>query len=84
MQSRVSVRGQTVIPQEIRKALGITPKMTLHWKVQDGTMVVSPVPADPVRAALGSLDGKGFTFQQFLEDRNNERASERARERRDG
>ena len=79
MQSKVSVRGQTVIPQEIRKAFGIKPHSVLHWRIQDGAIVVYPVPEDPVKASLGILKGKG-TFEEFLKGRNEDRARERAKE----
>ncbi len=79
MQSKVSVRGQTVIPREVRKSLGITMHTLLHWEVQDGVVVVYPVPADPVKASLGALKGKG-TFKEFLEERQEERRKEQATE----
>ncbi|MSQ07020.1 MAG: AbrB/MazE/SpoVT family DNA-binding domain-containing protein [Dehalococcoidia bacterium] len=78
MQSKVSVRGQTVIPREIRKLLGITPESVLCWQVEDGVIKVYPVPADPVRASLGLLKGRD-SLDEFLD----ERAKERARERRE-
>lgn len=53
MKSSVSVRWQTVIPQEVREALRIEPNSKLEWEVKDGYTVVYPVPADPVRASLG-------------------------------
>lgn len=34
-QSKVSVRGQTVIPQEIRDELGIKPESMVAWSVRD-------------------------------------------------
>ena len=79
MQSKVSVRGQTVIPNEIRKAMGITDNSTLHWKIQDGVIMVYPIPRDPVRASLGILQGKG-SLDEFLQERRQERAKEQKRE----
>ena len=79
MQTKVSVRGQTVIPREIRKSLGITPDTTLHWTLQNGVINVYPVPADPVRASLGLLKGK-LTFGEFLKERQMERAKELSNE----
>jgi bifunctional DNA-binding transcriptional regulator/antitoxin component of YhaV-PrlF toxin-antitoxin module len=79
MQSKVSVRGQTVIPGEIRKALDITPDTVLRWEIEDGVVLVYPVPKDPVRAALGVLKGKE-TFERFIRDRAEERARELGRE----
>ncbi len=79
MESKVSVRGQTVIPKEIRKALGITENSRLYWKIQDGVIQVLPLPADPVQASLGLLRGKG-TFGEFLQGRNEERHKELVKE----
>jgi len=75
MQTKVSVRGQTVVPQEIRKALGIIPNSVLHWRVKDGVILVYAVPPDPVAASLGLLKGRG-TLQGFLDQRNEERREE--------
>lgn len=79
MQSKVSVKGQTVIPKEVRKALGITTHTLLYWKIQDGSVSVYPIPADPVRASVGVLEGKG-SFQEFMEERQAERRRELASE----
>lgn len=75
-QSKVSVRGQTVIPQEVRERLGIKPNTRLAWFVRDGVATVVPIPEDPVRASFGMLKGSGFTFRDFLDERNRERAEE--------
>ncbi|HVC32263.1 MAG TPA: AbrB/MazE/SpoVT family DNA-binding domain-containing protein [Chloroflexota bacterium] len=82
MRTKVSVRGQTVVPREIREALGIGPRDTLDWELRDGVIVVYPLPADPVRASLGILKGR-VTLRDFLLDREEERARERAAERED-
>ena len=82
MRSKISVRGQTVIPREVREALGIGPNYALDWEIRDGVVVVYPLPADPIRASLGILKGKA-TLQEFLRDREEERARERATERED-
>ena len=79
MKSKVSVRGQTVIPREIRKSLGITANSVLDWRVQDGVILVYAIPSDPVAASLGLLEGKG-TLQEYLEDRGEERRKELAGE----
>ena len=79
LQSRVSVRGQTVIPREIRESLGIAPSSILEWKVENGVIHVYPLPGDPVRASVGLLRGKA-TFQEFLDQRNADRLAEHERE----
>jgi bifunctional DNA-binding transcriptional regulator/antitoxin component of YhaV-PrlF toxin-antitoxin module len=73
MQSKVSVRGQTVIPAPVREALHIVPKQKLSWIIRDGAAVVVPIPDDPVAASVGILRGSGYTFEDFLRERNEER-----------
>lgn len=82
MKSKVSVRGQTVIPKGIREALGITPETTLHWNLRNGYIVVHPVPKDPVAASVGILRGKGPTVAELLQERRREREWEEELERR--
>ncbi len=79
MQSRVSVRGQTVIPKKIRESFGITENSLLYWKVQDGLILVFPIPTDPVQTSLGALRGRG-TFEEFLRERNEGRSRELKKE----
>ncbi len=79
-QSVVSVRGQTVIPRDIRERLGIRANTRLAWTTRDGIIVVIPLPEDPVRESLGILKGSGLTFQDFLQERRRERALERERD----
>lgn len=82
MKSKVSVRGQTVIPIEIRKELGITTETTLQWRLRNGAIVIYPIPKDPVAASVGILKGKGPTTADLLEERKREREREEALERR--
>jgi len=76
MKSVVSVKGQTVIPKEVRDALGIKPGAQIEWLVQDGKVHVFLIPDDPVRALRGILKGHG-TFADWMKERNEERARER-------
>jgi AbrB family looped-hinge helix DNA binding protein len=78
--SKVYERGQTVIPKRIREALAIEYGARLQWRVQEGVIQVIPVPANPVRALRGILKGTGYTFAQFLRERQLEREAERRRE----
>jgi AbrB family looped-hinge helix DNA binding protein len=68
-QTKVSVRGQTVIPQEIREQFGIKPNTKLAWSTQNGVIVVVPIPEDPVRALVGILKGRGPTTADLLAER---------------
>jgi AbrB family looped-hinge helix DNA binding protein len=76
MRSTVSVRGQTVIPRPIREALGITQATQLQWTIKDGTIIVLPIPDDPVRAAIGVLKGRGPTTKELLIERKAQREQE--------
>lgn len=80
--SSVYERGQTVIPKVIREAAGIEYGTRLHWEMREGAIHVMPIPKDPVRALRGILKGKGFTFEDFITERQEERRRERKRERR--
>ena len=84
MKSTVSVRWQTVIPQEVREALHIQPNSKLDWEVRDGYIVVHPVPVDPVGAALGMFKGRGPNTDDLLAERRREREREREKEQRLG
>ena len=80
MQSVVSVKGQTVVPKEVREALGIKTGTKLTWYVKEHSAIVYAVPDDPVRAAMGMLKGSGFTYEDFMRVRNEERKRERLKE----
>lgn len=69
MESTVSVRGQTVIPRQIREELGITPTTRLVWKVKNGVIIVLPLPSDPVKSAVGILEGRGLSTADLLAER---------------
>lgn len=76
MRSTVSVRWQTVIPQEVREAVGIEPGSVLDWQVEEGVIHVYPLPADPVSAARGMFLGRGPTTEDLLAERRRERVRE--------
>ncbi|MBE0410480.1 MAG: AbrB/MazE/SpoVT family DNA-binding domain-containing protein [Anaerolineales bacterium] len=73
MQTTVSVRGQTVIPREIRKKLDITPATRLEWMVKNGVIIVLPLPPDPVRSSVGILKGRGVSTKDLLTERKIDR-----------
>jgi AbrB family looped-hinge helix DNA binding protein len=75
--SIVSSRGQTVIPKEVREALDIREGATLSWTIRNGKLTVFRIPDDPVTASIGLLKDSGYTFEQFLRERSEEREHER-------
>jgi len=62
-----SVRGQIVIPKEVRKRLGITPGKRLLGKVDGDQVVITPLPDDPVDAFCGIFSG-GTSLTKALLD----------------
>ena len=76
MKTTVSVRGQTVVPREIRKQMGIGPQTKLEWQIRDGVIVVYPIPPDPIEAAVGVFKGQGPTTDNLLAERQRERQRE--------
>jgi AbrB family looped-hinge helix DNA binding protein len=80
MKSVVSVRGQTVIPKAVREALGIKPGAKLRWVVKGRSATVFAVPDDPVGALMGILKDSGYTYEDFLRERNEERKRERLKD----
>ncbi len=80
MKSLVSVKGQTVIPKEVRDALGIKAGDQINWVVKDRQVLIFKVPDDPVAALTGILKDTGYTFEDFLKERNEERRNERITE----
>jgi AbrB family looped-hinge helix DNA binding protein len=78
-QSVISTKGQTVIPKEIREALGLKEGQKLAWTLRGGKLTIFPLPADPVRALRGILKGHG-TYEDWLRERNEERERERQKD----
>jgi len=81
VKTTVSVRGQTVIPQEIREAMGIEPQTKLEWRMEGHVIVVYPIPVDAVKASIGIFKGQGPTTDELLRERRRERQREQDQER---
>jgi AbrB family looped-hinge helix DNA binding protein len=80
LKSKVSIRGQTVIPQEIREKLGIKPNSEVAWWVEGKTITLIPLPENPVAASVGMFADRGYTLEDFLKERAEEREQELKRD----
>jgi AbrB family looped-hinge helix DNA binding protein len=78
MQSVVSVKGQTVVPKEVREALRIKPKTRLLWTVRNGSAIVSALPDDPIAAAMGALKDLNLSTGDLLAERRADTDKEEA------
>ena len=67
IQSTITSRGQTVIPACIRHQFNLSPADRLEWVLDDGTIRVVPVRANPIEAFRGQ--GKGGATARLLLER---------------
>jgi AbrB family looped-hinge helix DNA binding protein len=76
--SMISDRGQTVVPKEVREALGVKPGTSLRWTVENGVATVRPMPDDPIEAAIGALEHLGLSTADLLAERRADNEREEA------
>jgi bifunctional DNA-binding transcriptional regulator/antitoxin component of YhaV-PrlF toxin-antitoxin module len=75
--AKISKGGQVTVPAEIRKRWGTTRVLVEDW---GDALVFRPIPADPIKAALGSLAGPGpSTDEMRAQGRREEAEIERKR-----
>ncbi len=74
-ETRVSAKGQTVIPRAIRRLLSIEAGTRLRWELRGNVVMVYPVVQDPVAAAHGRLQGMGVSLSDFVEQRQGREAN---------
>jgi antitoxin PrlF len=68
LHSKVTSKGQTTIPGEIRKALRIKPGDRLEYVVQRNHVTIRVHPgARSLKGVLASKKGKGMSFAQIRE-----------------
>lgn len=74
MRSTITSRGQTVIPAAIRRRFNLSPADRLEWVVENNTIRVIPVPADPIAAFRGQ--GQGGAVDRLLKERQADKERE--------
>jgi len=64
--SRVTSKGQIVIPKRLREKYAIAPAMTIRWIPKEEGLLMVPETGDVVKAARGMLQGTGLlkTYQK--------------------
>jgi AbrB family looped-hinge helix DNA binding protein len=72
MKTRVSSKGQIVLPSELRKRFGIEAGDELGVVEWGGAVFLVPVPEDPVAAARGILKESALTWEQYKAERRAE------------
>lgn len=72
MQTKVSQRGQTVVPAAIRKRYQIKEGDRLVWLDDGSTIRIVPVAGDPIRGLRGTGKGEGL-LKRLLDERDRDR-----------
>lgn len=79
MKTRLTKRGQTVVPSEIRKRFHLEESATLQWMVEGDIITVLPVPINPVESLKGAIKGQ-VSFKKFMDDRRSDREMEKTKD----
>ena len=77
MQTKVSVKGQIVIPAPLRRKYGIKKGMKVHVFEEGDKIVLEPVNDRLLRSLRGMLKGTG-AFEDFVAERARDREREDA------
>ena len=73
MQTKITKRGQTVVPAPIRKRYNIREGDRLVWLDDGETIKVIPISSDPVSALCGTGEGEDL-LEALLQFREEERS----------
>ncbi len=80
--AHLSPKGQILVPKHLRKKLGLKPGAKVHLAEEEGRLVLTPVPPDPIAAATGFLKGRfSLTKDILLDHREEARRERKARSR---
>ena len=74
--SKVTSKGQIVIPKRIRDKYGIRPSTSIHWVEKEEGILMIPDTEDPIVAARGMLKGSGI-LKAYLKDKKREKEREK-------
>lgn len=75
VRTRVTQRGQTVIPADLRRRYGIADGSEIEWVDTGAGLKVVPIPSDPVTSLRGIGKGERLV-DRLLEERRHDRARE--------
>ena len=73
--SKVTTKGQIVIPKRIREKYGIHPATSIRWVEKEEGIMMIPDSEDPIIAARGMLKGSGI-LKAYLHEKKKEIARE--------
>jgi len=77
---KTSLKGQILIPKEVRKRLGLKPGQKLSLKlIGDQKIELTPVPLEPVEAFCGIFQEGSSLTEALLKDRKQELTREESK-----
>ena len=76
--SKVTTKGQIVIPKRIREKYGIHSSTSIRWIEKKEGILMVPDLEDPIVAARGMLKGSGI-LKAYLKEKKKEKAREAER-----
>jgi AbrB family looped-hinge helix DNA binding protein len=76
--SKVTSKGQVVIPKKLREKYGIRTATAVRWIEKDQGILMVPESEDPIMAARGMLKGSGI-LKAFMKEKNREKQKEKKR-----
>jgi AbrB family looped-hinge helix DNA binding protein len=73
MIARATIKGQVVIPAELRKKYNIKKGSKVNiYEGEGNVIIIKPLPEDPIEASKGMLKGKTSLLKALLRDREDE------------
>ena len=73
--SKVTSKGQVVIPKRLREKYGIRSATAIRWIEKDQGILMVPESEDPIVAARGMLKGSGI-LKAYLKEKRREKQRE--------
>lgn len=81
MEAYITVKGQIVIPAELRRKYGITPNTRIAIVDNGNEIILRPINEEYLKKLQGSLKGSG-ALEALIEERRKDREREDAKLRR--
>jgi AbrB family looped-hinge helix DNA binding protein len=77
--TKISSKGQVVIPAELRKRYGLKGGTRAVWREQKGQLVLTPIERllDEIQGSLKPRPGEPTMFDELFKERERERERER-------
>jgi AbrB family looped-hinge helix DNA binding protein len=76
--SRVTSKGQIVIPKRLREKYAIFPATNVRWIEKKEGILMIPESVDPIKEARGMLEGSGI-LRTYLKEKKLEKKRENKR-----